>query len=1176
MNNKNLVALSLFGLASVVCFTHAQAQLGGTKTIPGDYASIALAISDLNTQGVAAGGVQFNVAAGYTETIVSTLSITATGTATSPIVFKKNGSGSNPVITSYISGLGTPSSAVQDGIWNLVGADYVTIDGINLSENAANTSNPSTMEYGYALFKASGTNGCQHDTIRNCVITLDRINNDLGSASSANGSAGIIMLNTTASNTATSLTITDANGSSSFNAFQNNTIQNCNTGIALMGYADVSPYTYADRDNVVGSILAGNTIINFGGGGSNPCAGIRTLQQKDINISFNTIDNNDGNGVNHAGEIRCIQLGICPGANSTVTYNILSFKGGGTTQTIYGIDNSSGGTANGNTNNMSHNVISNSSYSTATSGAINCILNSGSASNLIMDDNLITGISTAATSSNQFMLYNLGTIVDSASFNNNVIDEISFTAAATSAIFRGINYPASAATCKLDISNNSFEDIVFQGTGSGQATFIQNAIPTLSQNITGNVFTNITLNTSGSVYLINSNNIIPAGGIRIVDNNTIQGSFSKTLAGGTVYGYYSYDYSNSNSIEYNRNNNFSNINVVGNTSVLLWYSNDGNTAYPYGAKKIISGNTFENIGGGSGNVFGLIIGYSCDTCENLVYNNTISNLSSTGGVVLGIRFERAGHNIYNNTVHGLYTAGANSYVNGIIYGGVSTTAKIHHNKIYDIEESASSANTVGISITGGGTNLYIYDNLIGDLRAPNAAGGTSVRGISIVGTFTNNYLYHNTVHINATSVGTNFGSCILSLNPTGVNFDVRNNIFINKSTPTGSGKSIIFFRQLTTSMTEYASTSDNNLFYAGIPSVNNVMYYDGSNSAQSLSDFQTYLGNNGRDSLSVTEDVDFLSVDGDSANFLHIDYYTPTLVSNGGQYISGYALDVDDDIRQGNVGYTGNGTAPDIGADEFEVGCTAIDTAIISSNDIVLCDGDNITFTASNFSSNFDITYQWKIGTAPGGPYFTISGATDTIYTSDPLSGGPYYFVFETTCPNGPITTLSNEDTVEVTPASFVDLGSDIVSSNPTVTLDADNAGSNYLWNNNQTSQTIDVTSNGSYSVTVTTVNGCVDSDTINVTITASIIEAGENNMSLSLFPNPTSGNFNISIVDLYTEQLKIDLLDVNGKVIYQEIIQHPATTFTHPIEISYQNAGIYFVRVTADEQNYVIRIVKN
>ncbi len=233
----------------------AMAQLTGTKAIPGDYATITLAVADLNSLGVGAGGVVFNVAAGYTETITSTISLTATGTVTNPITFKKSGAGANPVLISYTGGVGTPATAVQDGIWRLVGSDYVTIDGIDLMENAANTTNPSTMEYWYALYKASATDGCQNVTIQNCTITLNRVNNAAGSGPAVDGSRGIDVVNALFSTATTAVTVTAATGSNSNNKFYSNTIQNCNIGIALIGYAAASPYTrWADTGNDVGGL----------------------------------------------------------------------------------------------------------------------------------------------------------------------------------------------------------------------------------------------------------------------------------------------------------------------------------------------------------------------------------------------------------------------------------------------------------------------------------------------------------------------------------------------------------------------------------------------------------------------------------------------------------------------------------------------------------------------------------------------------------------------------------------------------------------------------------------------------------------------------------------------------------------------------------------------------------
>lgn len=160
---------------SILSYNSANAQLTGSKTILGNYATIALAVADLNSQGVGMGGVTFNIAAGYVENISSAISITVSGNVSDPIIFQKSGAGANPLIIAYSTGTGTPVTAVQDGMWALVGSDYVTIDGIDLIDT--NSTNPATMEYGYGLFKVSATNSCQNNTIKNCNITLNRINN---------------------------------------------------------------------------------------------------------------------------------------------------------------------------------------------------------------------------------------------------------------------------------------------------------------------------------------------------------------------------------------------------------------------------------------------------------------------------------------------------------------------------------------------------------------------------------------------------------------------------------------------------------------------------------------------------------------------------------------------------------------------------------------------------------------------------------------------------------------------------------------------------------------------------------------------------------------------------------------------------------------------------------------
>ncbi|MEI7664209.1 MAG: hypothetical protein WCK34_18525, partial [Bacteroidota bacterium] len=290
---KNLLLSVVFVFLS----TFSIAQLTGTKAIPGDYASVAAAINALNTSGVGAGGVTFNIAGGYTETILAPLSITATGTVANPIVFQKSGAGSNPLITAYV-GTATPGSAIQDGIWNLVGSDYVTVNGIDLLD--PNSTNPATMEYGYGLYKAGVTDGCQYNTIKNCVVTLNRVNNASGTAPAVDGSRAINVMNALVATQTTVAVPTAASGTNSYNVFYGNTLQNCNIGIALIGYAGASPFTLCDFGNDIGgtSLATGNNILNYGGAAAatNPAAGVRTLAQYNLNVSYNTVNNNNGSG----------------------------------------------------------------------------------------------------------------------------------------------------------------------------------------------------------------------------------------------------------------------------------------------------------------------------------------------------------------------------------------------------------------------------------------------------------------------------------------------------------------------------------------------------------------------------------------------------------------------------------------------------------------------------------------------------------------------------------------------------------------------------------------------------------------------------------------------------------------------------------------------------------------
>ena len=169
-------------LLLIMMYGNANAQLTGTKTIPGTYASIKLAIDDLNANGVGTGGVTFNIAPGYTETIpMGGLIIDIASnqpTSGNPVVFQRSGAGTNPLIQTDVNGSGVLSGggfgARKDAILWLVGTDYITINNIDFTERYNGGSQTLKTEYGIEMVRKDGTDGCKYVSITGCTVRMQQ------------------------------------------------------------------------------------------------------------------------------------------------------------------------------------------------------------------------------------------------------------------------------------------------------------------------------------------------------------------------------------------------------------------------------------------------------------------------------------------------------------------------------------------------------------------------------------------------------------------------------------------------------------------------------------------------------------------------------------------------------------------------------------------------------------------------------------------------------------------------------------------------------------------------------------------------------------------------------------------------------------------------------------------
>lgn len=197
-------------------------------------------------------------------------------------------------------------------------------------------------------------------------------------------------------------------------------------------------------------------------------------------------------------------------------------------------------------------------------------------------------------------------------------------------------------------------------------------------------------------------------------------------------------------------------------------------------------------------------------------------------------------------------------------------------------------------------------------------------------------------------------------------------------------------------------------------------------------------------------------------------------------------------------------------------------------NDTAICEGNSITFDAGNPGSN----YTWN--TAAGSQTITINTAGEYIVQVSNSDG----------------CIESDSINLTVSPMPVVDLGNDTsICDGNTLILDAGNAGFTFDWNTSESSQTINTSGSGTYSVVVSGGPGCTDEDSITINIfTNPTVNLGNDTSicsgdTITIDPQNTGAKYQWSTAES-TQSIMIStaatysvtVTDVNGCLGYDEI----------------------------------------
>ena len=146
------------------------------------------------------------------------------------------------------------------------------------------------------------------------------------------------------------------------------------------------------------------------------------------------------------------------------------------------------------------------------------------------------------------------------------------------------------------------------------------------------------------------------------------------------------------------------------------------------------------------------------------------------------------------------------------------------------------------------------------------------------------------------------------------------------------------------------------------------------------------------------------------------------------------------------------------------------------------------------------------------------------------------------------------------------------------VTIDAGNPGSSYLWSNGSIDQTITIQTSGisfdlqEYDVEVTNqLTGCSNTSTITAYFTFTNcsygIEENKSENSLQVYPNPsTDGLFNYLILGLKGEAM-LEVYTANGDLILSEPLSlNTGATYKSTLNLGNIGKGVFYLRLTNAE----------
>lgn len=294
-----------------------------------------------------------------------------------------------------------------------------------------------------------------------------------------------------------------------------------------------------------------------------------------------------------------------------------------------------------------------------------------------------------------------------------------------------------------------------------------------------------------------------------------------------------------------------------------------------------------------------------------IRENLITQVATMGMQLYGA-FQNS--SIMNNEIYHTapISSGSKDFAGIFISSSELGGTQVSGNFIHDILLTDTGSDVSGIELfgTSAGEPIHIYNNriAIGSGVQPTDARVWGIWDHSS-GPFE---IDHNSVYVGGSPNGGSANSAAFRRDQASA-LKLRNNVFCNQRSNTGTASGTHWAISISNT-NGLSSVSNNNYFVDGAGAVLGTTSGSDDGNRATLASWKQALPMDGN---SVFGDPHYISPTG-SPPVLKVDPNVSSTAESRGVLIQGIAKDFEGEPRFGSEGYSGTGSAPDIGADEFE------------------------------------------------------------------------------------------------------------------------------------------------------------------------------------------------------------------------------------------------------------------